>query len=433
MKKVLISLLILLHTGIVFGETTITMWSRWSSDPHLSNAQRLFEAFEKENPGIKVKHVSYDGNQYLNLLPNVLTSRNPPDILTMNGGGDAFKYIEPGLIEPVNDVYDAIKENVIPGLEATLVYEGKAYGVPFSNYVGNIIWFNKEMLKTEGIDPNIQTWDQFLSALEHFKKQGKAPISFGAKEGWTGNHWVNHIMHRNLKLEEYISVSLRTLDKSVKTKVTWEDPRISDAWNAYRELYEKGYFTSAAISEDFNTARDAFLQGKTPFFQTGSWVIADIYDRAYNKDHFDFIIFPKINGGTEQNEVVISSQVISIPKNSSNKEAAKKLMAFFSSETANRIWAEGGNTVPYQFDTTHWKIDNHILQKMVKTLSKASTATPFLDILEDANCNREWFWEPSIGILTGAISAERIGQGHERCNVRVISRKKWNKTGSVIQ
>jgi sn-glycerol 3-phosphate transport system substrate-binding protein len=114
--------------------------------------------FEKENPGIKVRPV-YSGS-YQDSLTKVLTAvkGGEPPVLSILLSTDMFTLIDEDAIVPFDDLirsgddqawvksfYPAFMENSRTG--------GKTWGIPFQRSTIVLYW-NKEMFKAAGLDPN---------------------------------------------------------------------------------------------------------------------------------------------------------------------------------------------------------------------------------------------------------------------------------------
>ena len=114
--------------------------------------------FEKENPGIKLKPI-YSGS-YQESITKALTAvkSGEPPVMSILLSTDMFTLIDEDAIVPFDDLvktaddqawlasfYPAFMENSQTG--------GKTWGIPFQRST-IVLYYNKEMFKEAGLDPN---------------------------------------------------------------------------------------------------------------------------------------------------------------------------------------------------------------------------------------------------------------------------------------
>ena len=114
--------------------------------------------FEKENPGIKLKPI-YSGS-YQDSITKALTAvkSGEPPVTSILLSTDMYTLIDEDAIQPFDDVvkspddkawlksfYPAFMENSQTG--------GKTWGIPFQRST-IVLYYNKEMFKEAGLDPN---------------------------------------------------------------------------------------------------------------------------------------------------------------------------------------------------------------------------------------------------------------------------------------
>jgi sn-glycerol 3-phosphate transport system substrate-binding protein len=133
--------------------------------------------FEKENPGIKIRPI-YTGI-YQDSLTKALTAvkGGEPPVLSILLSTDMFTLIDEDAIVPFDDLlktaddqawlksfYPAFMENSRTG--------GKTWGIPFQRSTIVLYW-NKEMFKDAGLDPNRppQTWKEQAEYAQKLTKR----------------------------------------------------------------------------------------------------------------------------------------------------------------------------------------------------------------------------------------------------------------------
>jgi raffinose/stachyose/melibiose transport system substrate-binding protein len=409
------------------GKIAIDVWTEFSAAPQKIVFEEIVADFNASQNEIAVQHTGFENTPYETTLKTAFSGGRPADIVEVNGGTSAFQYARAGLLVDLTDFVAPIRPVISPGMESSFEYQGKAYGVPWQLAIGNMLWYNSDMLAARGIKPEqLDTWSGFSAAAETFKSAGVSPVAFGNREGWPGNHFFTHFSRRLLSTKEYNDIATQTMDPNVKSSLSWADPRAVKAWSLYRELLDKGYFTAGYLADDTPTASSQFLTGKAPFYFMGSWFMGQVIELG-GKEPIDVTMFPAIDGAPgKRGDLVTNTLVFTLTKASKNPEAAKKFLAYLTTEPVQRKWAEGvQGLIPYTYDTTNWDL-NPVLKRVAAYYQNATSSAPFLDMLEDPKCNVPWVWEASVGILTGQLAPQDAGKMHQECVERLRKGNRWN-------
>ena len=403
------------HGAALAEPVTLELWSELSAPPESTVLNKAVEMFNAANPDIVVKHTSFENTAYETALRTAFAGGNPPDIAEVNAGSDAFQYAQSGQLLDLTDFVKPIEAKLRPGLETMYTYGGKAYGVLWGLKVGNVLYYNPGMLKQQGIDPaSLKTWDGFMAASQKFLDAGITPVAFGDRDQWTGNHYFTHLLHGLLTKAEYDAIGLQTLDPSVKSTLKWTDEKPIRAWQLYKELADKKYFTPGYLSDNNDTAAGLFFAGKAPFYSTGSWGVGMAKAQGAEAN-VGLTLFPPAADSPDPSGVVTNSLLFTIPATTKDAEAAKKFLAFLAGEEVQKLYVEENYDLsPYTYDSSGWKMDP-LLQQISDLLHNAKSASPFLDMIEDQACLHDNVNEANVAILTGDLSPEEAGALHQEC------------------
>lgn len=162
-------------SGSADGTVTIR-YAWWGSDDRAKRINRTIELFEKKHPKIKVKT---DFQPYLDFWKKFNTQAsggNPPDVF-QNAIGFLRKYDKRNVLLDLNAQAKAGNlrmDGFRAGLEKFGEVDGKLLGVPVgSNSMALVI--DKPVFEKAGVDPKMGwTWDDFHTAMEKIRKQGRA-------------------------------------------------------------------------------------------------------------------------------------------------------------------------------------------------------------------------------------------------------------------
>lgn len=418
-------------TEVVEGPTVteatvkeLAFWTGHSAPPDSESMDRIVDSFNAANPDIKLIHTKYEDVPFETNLKTAYSGGQPPDLNGINGGAAMWQYAAADELVDLTDFITPMLPDMLPSAEIDIRYGGKLWAIPYADWIGNLIFYNADMLKEHGIaEEDMKTWEGFLDVCEYFKNAGITPIAFGNKEGWNGDHWISHLMQRMYGERDFEAVHLRSVDPSVKTDLKFTDDPGVKAWEYYKDLLDRGYFSSGYLSDDWVTAYTYFLQGKAAFHQTGGWYIGTVRSEAPDFP-LDFVLFPEVGGYPGKQESVTSGGLnLVIAKKSEYQEEAKKFLKYWTTEEPNRIWAEHSTGLPFfKFDTANWDIDP-LAQKEVDLMQAAPAATKFNDHLMDYEVVSEHVWNASQGILSGDLSPQEAAENLENAVVKYIEEK----------
>jgi raffinose/stachyose/melibiose transport system substrate-binding protein len=397
-------------------DVQLDFWTEFSAAPEKPILEEIVADFNAANPGIVVTHTGFENTPYETTLKTSFAGGNPADIVELNGGSNMFQYAEAGGLLDISDFVAERQALIAPGLESWYTFGGKQYGVPLGLSVGNLLWYNKDMFAAQGIDPEtIRTWDGMRAAAMKFKEAGIAPIAFGNSEGWTGNHFFNHLILRLKGPEDYVALALQTFDASVKPDTSWSSPEAIKAWELYKGLLDDGLFTAGYLSDDYPTASNLFLTGQAPMFSMGSWFLGNIESTAPD-GNFGVMAFPTVDGAPGlQTDLVTNGLVVTITAASEHPDEAKIFLDYLMSEPVQKKWSEATlRLLPYTYDTSTWAYSDRA-KEVAALMAGATNAVAFLDMIEDQACVNPWINQASQGILSGDLTAADAAAGHDQC------------------
>ena len=392
----------------------LNLWSELSAPPESTVLDKVVKMFNAANPDIVVKHTPFENTAYETALRTAFAGGTPPDIAEVNAGSNAFQYAQSGQLMDLTDFVAPIEKKLRPGLKTMYQYGGKSYGVLWGLKVGNILYYNPTMLKEQGIEPaSLATWEGFMAASQKFLDAGVTPIAFGDRDKWTGNHYFTHLLHGLLSKEEYDRIGLQTLDPSIKSDMKWSDEKPVQAWDLFKAVADKKYFTSGYLSDDNDTAAGLFFSGKAPFYSTGSWGVG--MAKSAGAKNVALTLFPAVAESPDPTAVVTNSLLFTIPTTTKDAAAAKRFLEFLTSEQVQKLYVEENfDLSPYQYDMSSWTMDP-LLRQVSELLEKAKDASPFLDMIENVKCTEENVNEANVAILTGDLSSKDAGEMHQEC------------------
>jgi len=229
--------------------------------------------YEKKFPDAKVKFSSTQKIQ--SVLQPRFNQGTPPDLID-NSGAEQMDF---GVLVSKNQLADltllmkapsvddpnkTVADTLRPGVMKMGQFEGDPVYVMYYAYTVYGVWYSQTALdKLEVEYP--ETWDDMLAVCEKAKKQGIA--------GWTyaGKHpyYIPFSLYPFIAKIGGVEV-LQAIDNLEPN--AWKHPAVKAAFEAYYELYRKGYVLKGTPGLDHIQSQTAWAQGKALFIPNGSWV-----------------------------------------------------------------------------------------------------------------------------------------------------------------
>ena len=239
--------------------------------------------FEKENPGIKLKPI-YSGS-YQESIAKALTAMKSgePPVMSILLSTDMYTLVDEDAIVPFDELiktgedrawlksfYPAFMENSQTG--------GKTWGIPFQRSTIVLYW-NKEMFKEAGLDPNKapQNWqDQLDYARKLTKRDGSGNVTqWGLQIPSSGfPYWL----FQALAIQNGVN-----LMNPAGTQTFYDRPEVIQALQYWVDLARKHKVHPEGIVEWGTTPRD-FFERKMAMMWTTTGNLTNVKNNA----KFDF-------------------------------------------------------------------------------------------------------------------------------------------------
>ena len=200
---------------------------------------------------------------------------DPPDVINNSGAEnmDVASLIEKDQVADLQPLLDApslydpskkVSETLLPGtLEKGRFGSDKVYQLNYS-YTVYGVWYSKKNLEKLDLEYP-KTWDEMLAACAKAKKEGIA--------GWT--YAGKHPYYFAFSLYPFIAkIGGQDVIKAIDNLEpnAWKHDAVKKAFEAYHELYAKGYILKGTPGIDHIQSQTQWTKGKALFIPNGSWV-----------------------------------------------------------------------------------------------------------------------------------------------------------------
>ncbi|MFI1756899.1 N-acetylglucosamine/diacetylchitobiose ABC transporter substrate-binding protein [Streptomyces sp. NPDC020571] len=236
-------------------------------------AEDAVKLYEKAFPKAKVKFAATQKIQ--STLQPRFNGGNPPDLVDNSGaeqmdmgvlvGKKQLADLTPLLDAPsYDDPNKKVRDTLRPGIVEMGQFDGDPVWIMYYAYTVYGNWYSQKAL--DSLDAEYpKTWDEMLAVCEKAKKKGMA--------GWTYAG----------KYPYYIPFSMSPMIAKVGGREVldaidnlepnaWKHPAVKTVFEAWYELYKKGYILKGTPGLDHIQSQTAWAKGKALFIPNGSWV-----------------------------------------------------------------------------------------------------------------------------------------------------------------
>lgn len=234
-------------------------WAVFNTDNYTDAFwQHIIDAFEKDNPGIKIEKVLMTGDSRPQWLKTQLAGGNLPDV-----------NVDPVELAKQDGVYAEVPASLLSRYDdsAIATFGGKHNLVPAFKQLRSQVYYNKDLFTKAGVS-SPTTWDQFISTIKTLKAKGITPfITAGPSDVWaTGFGYWQGVVNAELEAK-YPNFNQDLLDGKVK----WDDPIVVSALKTWQKWYADGYFDKGSMSYSYTQCSAEFSNGKAAMMFDGAW------------------------------------------------------------------------------------------------------------------------------------------------------------------
>jgi len=284
-------------------------------------SQANIEEFEKQT-GIQVELILDPDNQVKNVLQTKLTTGETPDLIVYN------KVAAENELRTADTMLDLGNEPWVQRLtnpDVVKAPDGNIYGfVMHSPLDAQLMVYDKKIFEELGLSVPT-SYDEFIQVCEAILNAGITPIYAPFKDAWTVQIWPAGAFGY---VAQKVKPGLWDQINSGEVKFS-EVPEFEDILTKYYALYEKGYISKTALSDDYNMAPNVFSNRQAAMMIMGDWFITDMAAKDPNVE-LDFFPIPAFNGTDLNLSQGQLGAMIHIPKDAKHPEEAKKFIDFLS-------------------------------------------------------------------------------------------------------
>jgi multiple sugar transport system substrate-binding protein len=324
---------------------TVSLWDyEYKSFPKYTKAaNQLDHEFEHLHPGVKVERIAQPFESYEAHVQSAFAAHETPDLMLFAPGAAGVLHFKEALeelnphISPELQKETVLWEAVTPGYTTT----GPHYAIPMG-ISGNQLYYNKADFAKAGMSREFKpkNWTEFAAAVAKLKAAGIPPFTGENKEGYENEFWIDWGWQGQNTYQQAVELGAG--------KIPWTSPLVEKALAPEFEMYKKGYYPSNTFSKAlFTEGLPLFGEGKGAMGYGFNAVIG--YWGEYNEKLGEKNVGILTPPGSEK-LLLEPNDVIAMPKDAKNKEAAWAFLEFLASAHAWKVQIEAGGALPTRKD-----------------------------------------------------------------------------------
>jgi multiple sugar transport system substrate-binding protein len=366
------------------------------------------QEFMKKHPNVTVEYEPTPYDNYNQKYGAAIATKSGPDVM-MNEL--MYFYDTADAYVPLNDKLKSEPKVFEDLLAYNMMYRymdptGPLLSLPMS-FNGNVMYFNKEIFKQAGLDPNNppKSWDDFGRACEAIKSTGKAPIAMAGKEVplvWDWPEVQKNFWKSEMDVLEY-----------GRGNIPWTDARMQNGLKLLASMADKGWFQKGwPTIQGIPDALDLFSSGGAAFI--GS-IISDVanwkqYEDALGQDKVGVMLWPAVDPANPMMQKFSGFQGFQhgITKWCKNPDVAWEYVKFLASAEGGNLFLKyaGGQPINKKFDK-----------------SLAGTSPNFAKIQELIQKNIV-----QVVLLTSSRELDALARGWTQYGTGDITIEEWTKS-----
>lgn len=309
-------------------EITLNYWTWFPSTDQLNET---IQAFEKENPNIKINMTVMESKAFQEKVPLALTTEEDIDIIGVQPSAFA---------EEVQD-YLADLDELMPAAagedwkaqysekcleQGNKLTDGKTKMLVLTNSGSMVGFYNAKMLEEIGADVPT-TFEEYKAVAEAFKEKypEKYPSVFAGKDAWVMDEMMLTVLGQ--QGDYYNKWRYEGADV--------DSPEFLAAVNGLKKYFDEGIFSPDLLDLDYASATEEFTNGNALVYYMGSWEAPLLSKtlRESNGIELENVGAMALPVAEEGGQLTVRSYIdsgIGVVDYSEKKEAAAKFVAYLT-------------------------------------------------------------------------------------------------------
>jgi raffinose/stachyose/melibiose transport system substrate-binding protein len=336
------------------------------------SVEDVVKAFEKANPGVKVRYTTSGADQYQQQIRTQLSSGTAPDVMSVwpgNGNpGATYVLAEPGYLRDLSDQPWAAK--MPDAIKSVAQYEGKTYNAIFGqNGIGAV--YNQQAMEKAGLTPP-DTWTKLLDFCRAAKAKGIPAFALGNQDNWVTQLVLYALVATTVYGDD------RDFDQKMQAgRATFAKSPWTTALDKYLTMEKTGCFQKNPLGTNYEASQALAAGGKTLGIIQGNWVIA-LLKQKNPQGTFTLRALPATDDPAETLIPAAAGAGYGVNAKAKNEDLALKFVNFVMSPEGMNLFVKKQGGLPSLPDTGY-AADPALAE--LSTFIRADRTVPFMDQL----------------------------------------------------
>lgn len=343
---------------------TITFWHTYNvTGPENKNLiEKVIPAFEKANPGIKVKSQDIPYDSMLQKVIASIAGGNGPDVIRADIIWMPQLAKVSALVE-MDDVVSTRRSEFFAGPLATCYYKGHYYGLPLDTNT-RVIFYNKPLFQRAGIAQAPTTSEEFKAAATKIHALGGNIFGYaeGGLDAWNILPWI-WSFGGDVTNEDF-------------TKATGyiNNAQSVAAIQFLADMLDNKTLSPSILGGSSLSTSDAIGKNLAGMIVEGPWM-PPIFKATYPSLDYGFAPMPA--GPSGKSASVVGGEDIAILKSTQKLAATKKFVEFMTSMEAQVLMGQVGQMPVLQSASTDSSLPSYfsVFSQQLQT-AKPRTVSP---------------------------------------------------------
>ena len=336
------------------------------------SVEDVVKAFEKANPGVKVRYTTSGADQYQQQIRTQLSSGTAPDVMSVwpGNGNPAATHVlaKPGYLRDLSDQPWAAK--MPDAIKTVAQYEGKTYNAIFGqNGIGAV--YSQQAMAKAGLTPP-ETWTDLLAFCKAAAAKGTPAFALGNQDNWV----------TQLVLYALVATTVYGPDRDFDQKMqagqaTFAQSQWTTALDKYLTMEKTGCFQKNPLGTNYEASQALAATGKSLGIIQGNWVIALLKGKN-PQGTFTLRALPATDSPSQTLSPAAAGAGYGVNAKAKNKDLALKFVNFVMSPEGMNLFVKKQGGLPSLPDTGY-SVDPP-LAELSKFIGSDRTV-PFMDQL----------------------------------------------------
>jgi multiple sugar transport system substrate-binding protein len=316
------------------GEITITFWNSFTGSDG-DTLKAIVNDYNAQNAGkIKVEMDIMSADVFSQKVPPSIATNTAPSLIALNAA-DTLTYSKEGSIQDLSDFFTATgvdKNDFLPSSLQIGNFGGKQYGIPMQMFDSTNLYWNKDLFKAAGLDPEKPptTFDELETMAVKLTDASKGQYGFGMFASAAPQWYAVFIKGNGGDVVDMANnKSVLNSDANMKT---------------FDYLHRLAFTENVSPKSTGGVAMDNLMQsGKLAMYLNGPWAIPGLTSHNIN---FGIAQVPAGSAGTF---AVLDGTLFAIPTptDDAHKAAVYDFLKYWNSTANGKRWSMAIGFPPY--------------------------------------------------------------------------------------